>query len=128
MRIVSLIPSATEILFAVGAGDQVVAVDDESDFPEGVPVTDLSAYEPNIEAVISYDPDLVVTAGTVPDDLVAGLEAADVDVRSLPAPTVLDEVYEQIADVGIATGHEDEAADLVASMRSDIDELVASVP
>jgi iron complex transport system substrate-binding protein len=127
-RIVSMAPTATEILFAIGAGDQVVAVDDQSDFPEGVPVTDLSAYEPNVEAVIAFEPDLVVTAGTVPDDLIAGLEAADVEVLALPAPTVLDEVYEQIADVGIATGHEDEAADLVASMRAEIDELTASVP
>jgi iron complex transport system substrate-binding protein len=127
-RIVSMAPTATEILFAIGAGDQVVAVDDQSDFPEGVPVTDLSAYEPNIEAVIAYDPDLVVTAGTVPEDLTAGLEAADIDVLALPAPSVLDEVYEQIADVGIASGHEDEAADLVAGMRADIDDLVATVP
>ena len=127
-RIVSMAPTATEILFAVGAGDQVVAVDDQSDFPEGVPVTDLSAYEPNIEAVVAYEPDLVVTAGTVPEDLLAGLEAAEIEVLALPAPTVLDEVYEQIVDVGIASGHEDEAADLVATMRSDIDELVASVP
>ena len=127
-RIVSMAPTATEILFAIGAGEQVVAVDDQSDFPEGVPVTDLSAYEPNIEAVIAYEPDLVVTAGTVPEDLLAGLEAAEIDVLALPAPTVIDEVYEQIADVGIASGHEDEAADLVASMRGDIDELVATVP
>jgi iron complex transport system substrate-binding protein len=127
-RIVSMAPTATEILFAIGAGDQVVAVDEQSDFPEGVPVTDLSAYEPNVEAVISFEPDLVVTAGDVPDDLIAGLEAADVEVLALPAPTVLDEVYEQIADVGIATGHEDEAADLVASMQAEVDELVASVP
>ena len=127
-RIVSMAPTATEMLFAVGAGDQVVAVDDQSDFPEGVPVTDLSAYEPNIEAVLAFEPDLVVTAGTVPDDLISGLEAADVEVLALPAPTVLDEVYEQVADVGIATGHEDEAADLVASMRAEIDELTASVP
>ena len=127
-RIVSMAPTATEILFAIGAGDQVVAVDEQSDFPEGVPVTDLSAYDPNVEAVISYEPDLVVTAGDVPDDLISGLEAADVEVLALPAPTVLDEVYEQITNVGIATGNEDEAADLVASMQADIDELAASVP
>ena len=127
-RIVSMAPTATEILYAVGAGEQVVAVDEQSDFPEGVPVTDLSAYEPNIEAVIAYEPDLVVTAGDVPEDLLSGLAAADIDVLALPAPANVEEVYEQFTDVGIATGREDEAADVVASMRSEIDTLVASVP
>ncbi|MBN2622722.1 MAG: ABC transporter substrate-binding protein, partial [Acidimicrobiales bacterium] len=60
--IVSLSPTATEMLFAIGAGDQVVAVDDQSDHPEGVPVTDLSGYEPNVEAVASYEPDMVVAS------------------------------------------------------------------
>ena len=78
-RIVSLSPSATEILFAVGAGDQVVAVDDQSDFPEDVPTTDLSGYEPNVEAIIEYEPDLVV-ADFLAEDIVAGLEAAGAEV------------------------------------------------
>ena len=62
-RIVSLSPTATEILFAVGAGDQVVAVDDQSDYPEGVPTTKLSGYEPNVEAIANYEPDLVIASG-----------------------------------------------------------------
>jgi len=126
-RIVSLSPTATEMLFAVGAGDQVVAVDDQSDFPGGVPTTDLSGYEPNLEAIIAFEPDLVVASG-LREDVAAGIEAVGADVLDLPAPTVLDEAYEQIADVGIATGHEDEAADVVAGMRAAIDDLVASVP
>jgi iron complex transport system substrate-binding protein len=127
-RIVSMAPTATEIVFAVGAGEQVVAVDEQSDFPAGVPVTDLSAYEPNVEAVLTYEPDLVITAGDVPAELLDGLESAGVEVLALPAPASLDEVYEQFADVGIATGHEDEAADLVARVRGEIDDLVATVP
>jgi iron complex transport system substrate-binding protein len=126
-RIVSITPTGTEILFAIGAGEQVVAVDDQSDFPAGVPTTDLSGYEPNLEAIIAHEPDLVV-ATDLPADIVTGLEAVDAEVLDLPAPTELDEVYEQITDLGIATGHEDEAADLVESMRTDIDELTASVP
>jgi iron complex transport system substrate-binding protein len=126
-RIVSLSATATEVLFAIGAGDQVVAVDDQSDFPAGVPTTDLSGYEPNLEAIVAYEPDLVVSSG-LPEDVTTGLEAVGAEVLDQPAPAVLDEAYEQIADLGIATGHEDGAADLVAQMRADIEELAASVP
>lgn len=125
--IVSLSPTATEMLYAVGAGDQVVAVDDQSDFPEGVPVTDLSGYEPNLEAIAGYEPDLVV-ASDLPEDIATGLEAIDIEVLDITAAATLDDAYAQLAEVGIATGHEDEAADVVAQMRSDIDELTASVP
>jgi iron complex transport system substrate-binding protein len=126
-RIVSLSPSATEILFAVGAGDQVVAVDDQSDFPEDVPTTDLSGYEPNVEAIIEYEPDLVV-ADFLAEDIVAGLEAAGAEVLVQDAAATLEDTYDQVAELAIATGHEDEGAELVAEMRADIDELVASVP
>ena len=57
-----LSPTATEILFAIGADKQVVAVDDQSNHPAGAPVTDLSGYTPNVEAIASYDPDLVVAS------------------------------------------------------------------
>ena len=126
-RIVSLSPSATEILFAVGTGDQVVAVDDQSDFPDDVPTTDLSGYEPNVEAIIEYEPDLVV-ASFLAEDIVAGLEATGAEVLQQDAAATLDDTYDQIAELAIATGHEDEGAELVADMRADIDELVASVP
>jgi iron complex transport system substrate-binding protein len=126
-RIVSLSPTATEILFAVGAGDQVVAVDDQSDFPADVPTTDLSGYEPNVEAIIGYEPDLVVS-GFLAEDIVAGLEAAGAEVLIQDAPADLEGTYDQIAELAIATGHEDEGAELVAEMRADIDDLVATVP
>jgi iron complex transport system substrate-binding protein len=126
-RIVSLSPTATEILFAVGAGDQVVAVDDQSDFPEGVPTTDLSGYEPNLEAIIGHEPDLVV-ADVLAEDIVAGLEAVGAEVIQQDAAVDLEGAYDQIAELAVATGHEDEGAELVAGMRADIDELVATVP
>ncbi|MBN2622542.1 MAG: ABC transporter substrate-binding protein [Acidimicrobiales bacterium] len=125
--IVSLSPTTTEMLFAIGAGDQVVAVDEQSDFPEDVPVTDLSGYEPNVEAIASYEPDLVVASG-LPEDAADGLDALDIEVLDVPAAVTLDDTYAQLAELGAATGHEDEAADVEESMRSDIDELVASVP
>jgi iron complex transport system substrate-binding protein len=115
------------MLFAVGAGDQVVAVDDQSDFPEGIPTTDLSGYEPNLEAIIEFEPDLVV-ASDLPDDIVSGLEAVDATVLLLPAAVELDDAYDQIAELAIATGHEDEGAEVVAEMRADIDELLEGIP
>ena len=63
-RIVSLSPTATEMLFAVGAGKQVVAVDDQSNYPSSVPKTDLSGFQPNVEAIAGYNPDLVVLSSS----------------------------------------------------------------
>ncbi|HEX2403324.1 MAG TPA: ABC transporter substrate-binding protein, partial [Acidimicrobiia bacterium] len=125
--IVSLSPTATEMLFAVGAGDQVVAVDDQSDFPEGVPTTDLSGFEPNIEAIAAYEPDLVVVSDDI-NDVVAALAAIDIPVLHNPAAATLDDTYAQIELLGQATGHPDESSDLVASMREEIDELASAVP
>src|SRR5437868_1028071 len=71
-RIVSLSPTATEMLFAIGAGPQVVAVDDQSNYPAQAPVTKLSGYTPNAEAIASYKPDLVVVSGN-PSGLVTAL-------------------------------------------------------
>src|SRR5262245_44373003 len=83
-QIVSLSPTATEMLFAVGAGDQVIAADDFSDYPPEAPTTDLSGYEPNVEAIAGYDPDLVIISGD-PGGVVDGLEALDVPVLVQPA-------------------------------------------
>ncbi|HEX6236658.1 MAG TPA: ABC transporter substrate-binding protein [Acidimicrobiales bacterium] len=126
-RIVSLSASHTEMLFAIDAGDQVEAVDEYSTYPEEAPVTDLSGFEPNVEAVASYDPDLVVINYDA-NDLVAGLDALDIPVIELPAAVNLDETYEQIGVLGEATGHPDEADALVDDMQSEIQALVDRVP
>jgi iron complex transport system substrate-binding protein len=124
-RIVSLSPTATEMLFAIGAGDQVIAVDDQSNFPSDAPVTDLSGYTPNIEAIAGYDPDLVV----VPDGQSrAQLESLGIDVIVLPAARKLANAYSQIQRLGRVTGHADEAGDVVAEMKRDIADLRAQVP
>ena len=125
--IVSLSPTATEMLWAIGAEDQVVAVDDQSDFPEGVPVTELSGFEPNVEAILGYEPDLVVTSGDT-GGLVDGLEAVQVPVLVLPSATDLDESYSQLERLGAATGHVDEAGQVVADVRAGIDDALASAP
>jgi iron complex transport system substrate-binding protein len=126
-RIVSLSPSGTEMLFAVGAGDQVVAVDDNSDYPPDAPTTDLSGFEPNVEAVAEFEPDLVVLSDDV-NDIVSALEALDVPVLHQPAARTLGDTYTEIEQLGVATGHVAEAAEVVASMRSEIEELSVSLP
>lgn len=126
-RIVSLSPAATEVLFALGAGDQVVAVDSLSNYPEEAPLTELSAYEPNLEAIADYDPDLVVADGTNPD-LVAGLETLGIAVHVSPAPADLDELYAGIEALGEATGTAAGAAGLVEQMQAEIDAILARVP
>ena len=122
-RILSLSPTATEDLFAIGAGDQVIAVDDQSNYPAEVPTTDLSGFEPNVEAIAGYEPDLVVFA-TEPGDLGSSLEGLGITALQLDAAPNLDVAYDQIEQLGAATGHVDESAALVEQMRSDIHGLV----
>ncbi|HEU4839987.1 MAG TPA: ABC transporter substrate-binding protein [Ilumatobacteraceae bacterium] len=128
MRIVSLSPTHTETLFAIGAGPQVIAVDDQSNYPpEAAAVqTELSGYTPNVEAIAGYEPDLVVTSGD--DTLTGQLEAIGLTVWAGESATTFDEAYTQIEQLGAATGHVGEAAELVAQMQTDLDGLVASLP
>jgi iron complex transport system substrate-binding protein len=125
-RIVSLSPTATEMLFAIGAGDQVEAVDDQSNFPADAPVTDLSGFEPNVEAIASYEPDLVVYS-TEPGDLGAALDGLGIPALVQPAATSLDDVYEQIDQLGRATGNDSEAENVVDGMRAEIDSITGSI-
>ena len=125
--IVSLSPTATEMLWAVGAGDQVVAVDDQSDYPKDVPTTKLSGYQPNVEAILEYEPDLVIASDDT-GDLVSGLEKARVPTLVLPAAADLEEAYSQIERVGEATGHADEAGQVVDETRSGIEQAVEEAP
>ncbi|MFD5868328.1 ABC transporter substrate-binding protein [Corynebacterium sp. NPDC060344] len=127
-RIVSLSPTATESLFAIGAGDQVVAVDKFSYYPAEAPVVDgLDGHRPNVESILSHDPDLVVVS-TEDDSLMQGMEAADVPVLVLPAATDLDGAYSQIETLGAETGHVGDAAEVVKDMSADIRAAVDSIP
>jgi iron complex transport system substrate-binding protein len=125
-HIVSLSPTATEMLFAIGAGDQVEAVDDQSNYPPDAPVTDLSGFEPNVEAIASFEPDLVVYA-TEPGDLGASFENLGIPALQQDAATSLEDVYTQIGELGKATGNASEAVALVEGMRGDIDTIVDSI-
>jgi iron complex transport system substrate-binding protein len=125
-RIVSLSPTATEMLFAIDAGEQVEAVDDQSNYPPDAPMTDLSGFEPNVEAIVSYEPDLVVYS-TEPGDLGTALEDLGIPALQQPAATTLDDVYEQIEQLGLATGNVSEAEAVVERMRAEIRSIVASI-
>ena len=124
-RIISLSPTATEMLFAVGAGDQVVAVDDQSNYPEEAPTTTLSGYEPNIEAIAGYEPDLVVASDTTTEKQLKDLK---IPLMVQPAVSTLDGTYEEMEQLGVATGNVSDAAEAVSNMQSDIEEVLASVP
>ncbi|GLU46604.1 ABC transporter substrate-binding protein [Nocardiopsis ansamitocini] len=125
-RIVSLSPSATEMLFAVGAGDQVVAADEYSNYPEEAPTTDLSGFTPSVEAITEYDPDLVVMANDG-EETVSQLEAVQIPVLLLPAAVGLDDTYSQLELLGEATGNGDEGTKAAEQLKTRIDGIVAEV-
>ena len=119
VRIVSLAPTATEDLYAVGAGPQVVAVDQDSDYPPGVPVTKLSGLTPNLEAIARYRPDLVISYQNA-NGLVTGLGKLGIPVLIEPAAATLADAYAQIGQIGQATGHLTQARRVVATMKAQI--------
>ena len=123
-RIVSLSPTATENLFAVGAGGQVIAVDALSNYPRRAPRTKLSGFTPNAEAIASYRPDLVFlhTGGKI----VQQLRALRIRVIQLPAARTLAHAYAELVQIGRATGHPVTARRLVGSMKARIAAAVAS--
>jgi iron complex transport system substrate-binding protein len=126
-RIVVLSPTATETLSAIGARRQLIAVDDQSNYPRGVPRTKLSSYRPNAEAVARYRPDLVVTS-TAANKLLPALRKLHIPVLLEPAATTIGGAYAQMRQLGTATGHPRAAAALIARMKRRIDRAVRSVP
>jgi iron complex transport system substrate-binding protein len=126
-RIVSLSPTATESLFAIGADKQVIAVDDQSDYPAKAPRTGLSGFTPNIEAIASYKPDLVVI-GFDPGGLGASLRKLNIRVLSQPAVPTLQQAYAQILELGGVTGHAKRAKAVVAGMKAKIADILARAP
>ena len=124
-RIVSLSPTATETLFAIGAGSQVVAVDDQSDFPQNAPQTALSGFTPNVEAIAAYRPDLVVIAYD-PKGLSGALGRLGITVLHQDGAKSFKGAYQQIRQLGLVTGREPRATRLIASMKSRIGKIVAA--
>jgi iron complex transport system substrate-binding protein len=128
VRVVSLSPSATEMLYAIGAGPQVVAVDDYSNYPAEAAAlgTALSGFEPNVEAIGGYFPDLVIIAYD-PSNLVEQLNTLNIPVFVAGAATSLENVYEQIEQLGVLTGNSQKAIEVSKTLQTGIEEAVASV-
>ncbi len=125
--IVSLSPTSTEMLYAIGAGDQVKAVDEYSTYPKQAPRTKLSGTQPNVEALIAEHPDLVVIDADR-DGLVKRLTGLSVPVLVLPAAATLDDVYSEISALGTATGHAAQARQEDALIRGQIQRILAAAP
>jgi iron complex transport system substrate-binding protein len=128
-RVVSLSPTHTEIMFAIGAGDQVVAIDEFSNYPsEALELpNDLSGFEPNVEAIAGYEPDLVLIGGDF-TGLGDQLDTIGIESWDGPPAATIDDTYAQIDELGAITGHDEEAEILVASMQDELDALVAATP
>jgi iron complex transport system substrate-binding protein len=125
-RIISLSPTATEDLFAIGAGKQVVAVDQDSDYPKRAPRTSLSGLNPDVEAIANYHPDLVLFSNGGP--FVQQLESLGIRVVVEPAVSTISGEYAQIKSLGRITGHLLQARKLVRSMARQLQTIVHSVP
>ena len=126
-RIVSLSPTSTEDLYAVGAGSQVVAVDSDSDYPANAPRTSLSGYSPNIEAIAKYSPSLVITEENTGGTLVAALAKLGIPALVEPTANNLASAYDQINQIGAVTGHAAQAATVVSGMQKAVTAAVLTV-
>jgi iron complex transport system substrate-binding protein len=124
-RIVSLSATATETLFAIGAGRRVVAVDDQSDYPKNTPRTSLSGFTPNVEAIAAYRPDLVVIAYD-PKDLASALNRLGITVLHQDAAKSVSGAYQQMRQLGMVTGRGPAAVELVKSMKARIARIVST--
>lgn len=127
-RIVSLSATATEMLYALGAEDQIVAVDNYSNYPEAAAAFEpkIDAFEPSVEAISELDPTVVLITYD-PGSLQEQLEGLGIDVWFGAAAATLDDTYKQITELGELTGKTAEAEELVASIETGIEEAVAKV-
>jgi iron complex transport system substrate-binding protein len=126
-RIVSLSPTVTEDLFAIGAGKQVVAVDNQSNYPKRAPRTSLSGFTPNVEAIAGYHPDLVLISYN-PAGFASQLRQLGIKVVNVAAAANLKQAYAEILALGRLTGHTKGAKAEVHSMKTNLAKIVASVP
>jgi iron complex transport system substrate-binding protein len=120
-KIVSLSPSTTEILFAIGAGEQVVGRDEFSVYPEAaLEVTSVGAMWDELpsEAILALEPDLVVAAQIISEDQVAALRDLGLNVYWQANPTSYEELWENLRDFGRLTGHEAETETLITDLEA----------
>jgi iron complex transport system substrate-binding protein len=122
-RIISLSPSNTEIVFALGLGDKVVGVTDYCNYPpEAADKDKVGGFDdPNIEVILTLEPDLVL-AGSLHEEVVARLEERDIPVLVMEPQTV-DHVYEAIRLVGAAAGVKETAETVVSEIEQQINSV-----
>jgi iron complex transport system substrate-binding protein len=132
-RVVSMAPSNTEILFAIGAGDQVVGADELSDYPaeaDALPSVGGSLGQYSLEQIVALEPDLVLASGINTPEQVKSLEDLDQTVFYLGNPVTLEEMYTNLETVAKLTGRESEAAALIDSLKvrvATVDAKIAGV-
>ncbi len=124
-RIVSVAPTPTEILFAVGAGSQIVGVDDYSDYPAAVKnLTNVGAFPLNVESIVALTPDLVVSS-----DLVPKAQLDQMSDQGIPyvifADRTIEDVFKTIRLAGVITGHVNQADSLAQNLSDRVDAVTA---
>ena len=126
-RIISLSPSATEILFAIGAGREVIAVDDNSNFPKNAPFSKLSSFTPNVEAIVSKHPDCVVlqSSATSAQAIRTQLQKLGIKVFLENTPNQISDAYAEFTALGKMTGHSERAAGVIATMKKSIAKILS---
>ncbi|MFW5789978.1 MAG: ABC transporter substrate-binding protein [Bacillota bacterium] len=124
-RIISLAPNITEMLFAVGLGDRVVGRTTHCDYPEEAMDVDTigSITEPNIEAIVSKDPDLIVSDGINPMEVIERLQELDMNVVGF-YPASVQDTFSAMTRLGLVTGNTDEAAELVNNMEERMEQVL----
>jgi iron complex transport system substrate-binding protein len=127
LRIISLSPTATEDLYAIGAGSSVIAVSSDSNYPASAPVTALDAYNPNVEAIVKYQPNIVIlnSGATKAEAVKTALQKLHIKVYFESAPNDMSGVYSQIHDLGLLTGTGAKANNLVRQMKKAIAAAIA---
>jgi iron complex transport system substrate-binding protein len=127
-RIVALAPSFVAVLFELGAGDAIVAAGENTvDPPEAASIPKISGFDPSVETIVSYEPDLVMICCSDTSGLAQALEAAGVTSMRFDTPTTVEGVYAQIELIGAVVGKSAEAEAVVDGMRSDIEALVSQL-
>src|SRR5699024_10025649 len=125
----SLSPTATEVMYKIGAGDQVVAADQYSTYPDQAPNKDgLSALDPDPEELSTFEPDLVVVSSDNDSELATALDKLDIKTLVLPSAPTLDKAYEQFELLGKATGHAAAGTKLADTTQRKIEDTVEETP
>ncbi len=125
-RIISISPSNTEILFAIGAGDKVVGVTDYCDYPEEAKEKEkIGGFsDPSIEMIVALNPDLILITSGVQESITNELEKLDLTVLVIE-PKTLEAMLKSVMLMGKAIGQVEEAEELVSNLQERIDKVVS---